>query len=80
MGDALADEVRRVLAEQNISADVVIPVSAECHNEGLIHDQSFPSGAGYISRCRPQPGSEVGPPLSGGIHQEQVCWTNVHYA
>ncbi len=26
MGDALADEVRRVLAEQNLSVDVVIPV------------------------------------------------------
>ena len=27
MGDALADEVRRVLQEKNISVDVVIPVS-----------------------------------------------------
>lgn len=27
MGDALADEVQRVLTEQNLSVDVVIPVS-----------------------------------------------------
>lgn len=27
MGDALADEVKKVLAEKNISIDVVIPVS-----------------------------------------------------
>ena len=29
MGDALANEVQRVLTEKNISADVVIPVSGE---------------------------------------------------
>ena len=29
MGDALADEVQRVLTEKNISVDVVIPVSRE---------------------------------------------------
>lgn len=28
MGDALADEVQRVLAEKNITVDVVIPVSS----------------------------------------------------
>lgn len=28
MGDALADEVQRVLTENNLSVDVVIPVSS----------------------------------------------------
>jgi amidophosphoribosyltransferase len=32
MGDALADEVQRVLTEQNISADVVIPVGGKYHH------------------------------------------------
>ena len=53
MGDALADEVQRVLAEHNISADVVIPVSGECPNDVLIYSRPFHSGARYISRGRP---------------------------
>lgn len=37
MGDALADEVKRVLTEHNISADVVIPVRGEPLSESLIY-------------------------------------------
>jgi len=36
MGDALANEVQRVLTEQKISADVVIPVGGEFEGENLI--------------------------------------------
>lgn len=80
MGDALADEVQRVLTEHNISADVVIPVSGECHNEGLIYNRPSHSGPRYISRCCSELSSKAGPPLSGGFHQEQIRWANIHYA
>ena len=36
MGDALANEVQRVLTEQNISADVVIPVSRQLEGESFV--------------------------------------------
>lgn len=41
MGDALADEVQRVLGENNITVDVVIPVSVfldgSCPRPGLTY-------------------------------------------
>lgn len=80
MGDALADEVRRVLTEHDISVDVVIPVSGEYHIEVLICKRAFYPGPGHISRRRAKPGSKIGNPLSRGIYKEPICWANVYYA
>ena len=81
MGDALADEVQRVLAEHDISVDVVIPVSRECHSiGGPFPNRAFRPGTGYISCCRAKSRSKIKPPLPRGIHQESICWTNIHYA
>lgn len=81
MGDALADEVQRVLAEHDISVDVVIPVSGEYRSIGSpFPNRALCPGTGYISCCRVKSRSEIKPPLPRRVHQESICWTNVHYA
>lgn len=42
MGDALADEVQRVLAENNLSVDVVIPVSFRPVRRSVAHRVQVP--------------------------------------
>ena len=79
MGDALADEVQRVLTEQNISADVVIPVRGDPADK-FSSCSVFRSGPRYIScRCA-EPSPEIETPLPGGVHQESIRWANVHHA
>lgn len=80
MGDALADEVRRVLTEKNISVDVVIPVGGRHFYESFVCAQTFRTGARYLSRCCAEPGPETSTPLPRGIRQESIRWTNVHHA
>lgn len=80
MGDALADEVQRVLTEQNISVDVVIPVGGEGLAENFIHTHESHPGSRYISCCRAESSSKTETPLPRGIHQESICWANVHHA
>jgi hypothetical protein len=79
MGDALADEVQRVLTEKNISVDVVIPVRRSCLTNSSptlkIH-----LGPGYISCCCAEPSSKTESALPRGFHQESIRWTNIHYA
>ena len=80
MGDALADEVKRIFTEQNISVDVVIPVSGECLGGSFTYTQTFRSGARYIPCCCAKPGSENESPLPRGIHQKSIRWANIHHA
>ena len=64
MGDALADEVQRVLTEHDISVDVVIPVSKERLDESFVCTQAFRLGARYISCCCAEPSPKTQSPLS----------------
>lgn len=70
MGDALADEVLRVLTEKNISVDVVIPVSREPPGGNLVYTKTFHLGARYISCCRTEPSPKTEAPLPRRFHQE----------
>lgn len=80
MGDALADEVQRVLTKNNITVDVVIPVRRECFNKILIYIQVLHLGAGYISCCCVEPSPKAETALPRGIHQESIRGTNIHHA
>jgi len=80
MGDALADEVQRVLNEKEISVDVVIPVSRVPLNERIIYAKAFHLDTRYISGCCAELGSKTEPSLPGGVHQKSICRTNIHHA
>jgi glutamine phosphoribosylpyrophosphate amidotransferase len=78
MGDALADEVKRVLSEHKLEVDVVIPVGALRVQSMAVHDEL--SGPGYISCGRSQFGTEAASPVPGGLRQEPICGSDVHHA
>ena len=80
MGDALAEEVKKVLSEHNLTVDVVIPVNAflSCYLHFL--RPHFFTGAGHFPSGSAQSGSEAPASLPRGIHQESIRWTHVHYA
>lgn len=80
MGDALADEVQRVLTEHNISVDVVIPVRSECLSKTFVCTQAPHLGTGYIACRRTEPSPKAKNTLSRGIHQESIRGTNLYYA
>lgn len=80
MGDALADEVQRVLTEHNISVDVVIPVRREYLSETFVCTQTPHLGAGYISCRRTEPSPKAKTTLPRGIHQEPIRGTNFYHA
>jgi hypothetical protein len=80
MGDALADEVQRVLQLYGLTVDVVIPVKLSTFRvlpRGLT---SRDVGSRHIQGCRPQFGAKTAVALPGRIHQEQVRWEDVHHA
>ena len=81
MGDLLADEVERVLAKNNLSVDVVIPVGFDFHcicNIGLIVVTHL--GPRHLSGGRTQPCPETQTSLQRGIYQESICRTYIHHA
>lgn len=83
MGDALADEVKRVLAEKNITVDVVIPVCTTCLWQSvervLTNDVLF-LGSRYFP-CRSfELGSEAKAAIPRRIHQKPLCWADIYHA
>ncbi len=80
MGDALADEVRRVLAEQNLSVDVVIPVRITLPRKRKSYINAFCSGTRYIPGRSLEPRTKIATPLPRGVHQKSLCRSNFHYA
>jgi orotate phosphoribosyltransferase-like protein len=68
MGDLLADEVKRILDEKNLSVDVVIPVSFGFTGIPLATYLSTALGPRHIPSCSVESRSKTAAAISGRLH------------
>jgi glutamine phosphoribosylpyrophosphate amidotransferase len=80
MGDMLADEVKRILDEKNLSVDVVIPVSFGFTGIPLVTYLSTALGSRYIPSCSVESRSKTAAAISGRLRKEPLRWTDVYNA